>query len=69
MAPTRRCKSPTWKRFNLRGKVFPDGTKMAVAGSIGIWLYDAQTGEELELLIGHTVWVWSVAFSPDGNTI
>ena len=26
----------------------PDGTRMAVAGSIGIWLYDAQTEAELD---------------------
>lgn len=32
----------------------PDGTLLAVASSIGVWLYDAQTGEELDLLIGHT---------------
>ena len=32
----------------------PDGTRLAVAGSIGIWLYDAQTDEALDLLTGHT---------------
>ena len=47
----------------------PDGTRLAVASSIGIWLYDAQTGEELDLLTGHTGSVNSVAFSPDGNTL
>ena len=47
----------------------PDGTRLAVAGSIGIWLYDAQTGEALDLLTGHTGWVSSVSFSPDGNTL
>ena len=45
----------------------PDGTRLAVAGSIGIWLYDVQTGEELDLLTGHTDWVKRVV-SPDGNT-
>ncbi|MDE0011928.1 MAG: hypothetical protein OXU36_12315, partial [Candidatus Poribacteria bacterium] len=43
-----------------------DWSVLAVAGTIGIWLYDAQTGEELNLLIGHTGPVGSVAFSPDG---
>ena len=57
-----------------KGSIFeiaysPDGTRLAVAGSIGIWLYDAQTGEELDLLTGHTGRVYSVAFSTDGNTI
>ena len=47
----------------------PDGTRLAVASAIGIWIYDAQTGEELDLLTGHTGWVRSVAFSPDGTTI
>ena len=47
----------------------PDGTQLAVASSIGIWIYDAQTGEELSLLTGHRDWVLSVAFSPDGRTL
>ena len=47
----------------------PDGKRLAVASSIGIWLYDAQSGEELDLFIGHTSSVTSVAFSPDGNML
>ena len=47
----------------------PDGTQLAVASGIGIWIYDAQTGEELDLLSGHTDEVVSVSFSPDGNTL
>ena len=47
----------------------PDGRRLAVASSIGIWLYDAQTGEEVDLLTGHTNWVYSVSYSPDGNTL
>ena len=47
----------------------PDGTRLAVASSIGIWLYDTATHQEIALLTGHTHWVRSVAFSPDGNTI
>ena len=31
-----------------------DSKYLAVASSIGIWIYDAQTGEELNLLKGHT---------------
>ena len=46
----------------------PDGTRLAVASSIGVWIYDAQTGAELDLLTGHTP-IWSVSFSPDGNII
>ena len=47
----------------------PDGTRLAVASIIGIWLYDTATHRELALLTGHTDWVNSVAFSPDGNKI
>ena len=47
----------------------PDGTSLAVASSIGIWLYDADTGAEVALLTGHTSDVRSVAFSPDGKTL
>ena len=47
----------------------PDGTRLALAGSIGIWLYDAHTGAEVALFTGHTDRVLSVSFSPDGRTL
>ena len=47
----------------------PDGTLLAVASQIGIWLYDIDTLQERALLTGHTSGVTSVSFSPDGNTI
>ena len=47
----------------------PDGTQLAVASGIGIWIYDAQTGEALNLFTGHTSHVESVSFSPDGETL
>ena len=48
----------------------PDGARLAVATSIGIWLYDTATHEEVALLTGHTGGVVSsVAFSPDGRTL
>ena len=50
-------------------KYSPDGSKLAVASSIGVWIYDAETGEELNLLTGHTSKVLCVAFSPNGNTL
>ena len=46
-----------------------DGERLAVASSIGVWIYDAQTGEELDLLTGHTKVITSVSFSPDGQTL
>ncbi len=45
----------------------PDGKRIAVASSIGVWIYDAHTGEELDLLRGDTPSVRSVSFSPDGS--
>ena len=48
-------------------KFSPDGTLLAVASSIGVWIYDAYTGEELNLLIGHRSSVLSVAYSPNGR--
>ncbi len=47
----------------------PDGSMLAVASSVGIWLYDAETYQELALLTGHTDGVLSVSFSPDGQTL
>ncbi len=45
----------------------PDGQRLAVATSIGIWLYDVATARELSLLPDS--WVTSAAFSPDGGTL
>ena len=47
----------------------PDGTRLAVASTIGIWLYDTTTHREVALLTGHTDTVFNVAFSPDGKTL
>ena len=47
----------------------PDGTRLAVASTIGVWLYDTATYQETALLNGHTYYVKCVAFSPDGRTI
>ena len=49
--------------------VSPDGTQLAIATGIGVWLYDAQTGDEVALLTGHTRHVESVAYSPNGKTL
>ena len=50
----------------------PTGSRFAVATSIGIWMYDAHTGEELALLTvlpGEGRVVTTIAFSPDGRTL
>ena len=57
-----------------RGRVYevaysPDGQRLAAAGSVGIWIYDARTLTPVKLLTGHRWYVQSISFSPDGNTI
>lgn len=49
--------------------VSPDGTTLAVAGSLGVWLYDAGTMEALQLLEGHSKPVEDVAWSPGGERL
>ena len=46
---------------------FPDGTRLAVKSTIGIWIYDVRTGEELDLLTGDMRGNRAMAFSPDGK--
>ena len=46
-----------------------DNTRLAIASSIGVWLYDIRTGSETALLTGHTETVMHVAFSPDGKIL
>ena len=56
--------------YRDRGIAFsPDGSLLAVATSMGVWLYDAETFDELTLLIGHKEEVTVVAFSPDGTKL
>ena len=53
-------------------KYSPDGTQLAVATTLGIWLYDAKTYQELDLLkeIGISTFTErGITFSPDGNTL
>ena len=53
-------------------KFSPDGRRFAVATSIGIWMYDAHTGEEISLIAvlpGEGRDVTAMAFSPDGKTL
>ena len=46
-----------------------DGTRLAIASSIGVWLYDVHTGSETALITGHTETVMHVAFSLDGKIL
>ena len=47
----------------------PDGTRLAVASSIGIWLYETQGYQESALLTRPEGEVHSLCFSPDGRTL
>ena len=42
----------------------PDGTRLAIVSSIGVWLCDTTTYREVALLPGALGWIYSVAFSP-----
>ena len=56
--------------YDDRGIAFsPDGSRLAVATSIGIWLYDVETFDEIALLTGHTEEATAVAFSPNGRIL
>ena len=50
-------------------KFSPDGTRFAVATTIGVWMYDAKTGIEKSLFKGHRQDIKSVAFSTDGRLV
>ena len=46
-----------------------DGTRLAVASSMGIWLYDTINFKEIYLLKKHKGNVYFMAFSPNGKTL
>lgn len=50
---------------------FPDSTRIAASSSIGIWIYDVRTGEELDLLtsISPDENMSNMTISPDGKTL
>ena len=47
----------------------PNGKYFVVASTIGIWIYDAQIGNELSLLREENPYIDSIAFSPDGSML
>ena len=44
----------------------PDGAQLAVATTVGIWIYDAETYEARSLIATPAI---SIAYSPDGSTL
>ena len=48
----------------------PDGSRLAISSSIGIWFYDPTTGKALDLLPQtDSTSAFAFAYSPDGTTI
>ena len=57
-----------------KGKLFeikyiPNSKLIAVSTSIGVWLYDTDTGIELSLIAGHTDSIECIAISSDGKLL
>ena len=50
-------------------KFSPDGTRFAVATTIGVWMYDAKTGTEISLFKGERQDIKGIAFSAGGSVI
>lgn len=50
-------------------KFSPDGKRLAVGTTIGVWLYDIEDRKETALFPGHTEEVNVIAFSPDGKKL
>lgn len=48
---------------------FPDGTRLAVASSTGIWIYDVNSDKAPELLTTDRMGAYDVSFSPDGQLL
>ncbi len=47
----------------------PDGNRLALGGTLGVWVYDAHSLEPMQLLHGHADRVTAVAWSPDARQI
>jgi|GEM_PF-2704233 len=62
-----------WPSWVNQAAWSPDGRLVAVASSIGIFLYDARTLKEVHSIFVEPfwtrIWVSSVAFSPDGKVL
>ena len=50
-------------------KFSSDGTRFAVATTIGVWMYDAKTGKEISLFKGERQDIKGIAFSAGGSVI
>ncbi|MGB0385736.1 MAG: protein kinase domain-containing protein [Ardenticatenaceae bacterium] len=55
-------------KSEIRNSPSPDGTRLAAATTLGIYLYDAETLEQIAFIESNHA-ITSVAFSPDGQTL
>ena len=64
------AKARLGKGYRTGNSIFSeDGTRFAVASSIGLWIYDVLTREEVALLPGHPSNFAVIASSPDGSIL
>ena len=64
------AKARLGKGYKTGSSVFSkDGTRFAIASSIGLWIYDVHTGKEVALIQEHPNDFTVIAFSPDSQTI
>ena len=47
----------------------PDGTRLAAAGSLGVWIYDTVTDKEIALFTGYGYGISALTYSPDGSML
>ena len=47
----------------------PDGNHLAVASTVGTWIYDVHTGDEVDLFTGPMSSIEQVLYSPDGRIL
>ena len=61
----------SWKHSFYTAKISPDGSQILSAGDSDgtITLWDAAEGRKIRTFLGHTNYVRSVAFSPDGGQV
>ncbi len=53
----------------LRVAYSPDGGRLVTGDGVLVKLWDAESGQEIAALSGHTGEVWAVAYSPDGRQV
>ena len=64
------AKARLGKGYKTGSSIFADdGTRFAVSSSIGLWVYDVFTGQEVALLTNHPSGFTVLAVSPDGNML